>query len=125
MRTNEEKRSIVEEAMIPGASVAAIARKHGVNANLLFGWCRLHQRGLLTQCREPVSLLPVKMTTPTVASDRKRRAAKQRTTKVPTQEASVNTGHVEVELPGGITVRMRGRVDEAALVAVLTALRGG
>jgi transposase len=45
---------------VPGASVAAIARKHGVNANLLFGWRRLHKRGLLEQCREPASLLPVR-----------------------------------------------------------------
>jgi len=40
LRTNEEKRRIVAEAMVPGASVAAVARKHGVNANLLFGWRR-------------------------------------------------------------------------------------
>lgn len=37
LRTNEEKRRIVAEALVPGASVAAVARKHGVNANLLFG----------------------------------------------------------------------------------------
>jgi transposase-like protein len=55
LRTNEEKRQIVAEAMVPGASVAAVARKHGVNANLLFGWRRLHKRGLLEQCREPAS----------------------------------------------------------------------
>ena len=60
---------IVAEAMVPGASVAAVARKHGVNANLLFGWRRLHKRGLLEQCREPASLLPVTVTTPTVAAD--------------------------------------------------------
>jgi transposase-like protein len=40
LRTNEEKRRIVAEAMVPGATVAAVARKHGVNANLLFGWRR-------------------------------------------------------------------------------------
>ena len=37
LRTNKEKRRIVPEALVPGASVAALARKHGVNANLLFG----------------------------------------------------------------------------------------
>ena len=59
MRTNEEKRRIVEEALVPGASVAAVARRHGVNANLLFGWRRLHKQGLLERSREPaVPLLP-------------------------------------------------------------------
>jgi transposase len=41
MRTHEDKRRIVEETLEPDASVAAVARKHGVNANLLFGWRRL------------------------------------------------------------------------------------
>ena len=40
MRTVAEKRRIVEETMVRGASVAAIARKYDVNANLLFGWCQ-------------------------------------------------------------------------------------
>ena len=62
-RTNEEKRRIAAEAMLPGASVAALGRKHGVNANL---GRRLPKRGLLDHCREPVSLLPVTVTTPTV-----------------------------------------------------------
>jgi transposase len=34
----EEKRLIVDEAVLPGASVADIARRHGVNANLVFTW---------------------------------------------------------------------------------------
>ena len=44
IRTLEEKLEIVREASKPGASVAAVARKHGMNANLLFGWRRLHPR---------------------------------------------------------------------------------
>ena len=36
----EEKRQIVDEAMVSGASVAEIARRHGVSANLVFTWCR-------------------------------------------------------------------------------------
>jgi len=41
LRTNEEKRRIVEETLKPGASVAIVARAHVVNANLVFGWRRL------------------------------------------------------------------------------------
>lgn len=32
-----------------GASVADVAQRHGVNANLLFGWRRLYQKGLLVE----------------------------------------------------------------------------
>jgi transposase len=123
LRTNEDKRRIVEEAMAPGASVAAVARKHGVNANLLFGWRRLHKRGLLEQCREPAALLPVKVLTPTVLPDRKsrpRRAVKMVTR---TAASAVAAGHIEIQLPGDVRVRVHGRVDVDALSAVLAALR--
>jgi transposase len=39
----EEKQRIVDEAVVPGASVAEIARRHGVNANLVFTWRRAAQ----------------------------------------------------------------------------------
>ena len=123
LRTNEEKRRIVAEAMVPGASVAAVARKHGVNANLLFGWRRLHKRGLLEQCREPASLLPVTVTTPTVLPDRKSRPTRAvQAVKRPAAPA-IDPGHIEIELPGDVRVRVHGRVEVDALSAVLAALR--
>lgn len=47
----EEKRRIVEESLVEGASVARIARAHGVNANLVFNWRRLYQAGRLVSSR--------------------------------------------------------------------------
>jgi len=38
--SDDEKQSIVAEALCPGASVADVARRHGMNANLLFNWRR-------------------------------------------------------------------------------------
>jgi transposase-like protein len=43
-RTLEEKQRIVGEALAEGASVARVARAHGVNANLVFNWCRLYRK---------------------------------------------------------------------------------
>ena len=42
--TLAEKRAIVEEMRARGASVAGVARRDGVNANLLFGWIAGHFR---------------------------------------------------------------------------------
>src|ERR1700690_576356 len=42
-----ERRRIVEETFAADASVARVARAHGVNANQVFSWRRLYQRGLL------------------------------------------------------------------------------
>jgi transposase-like protein len=36
VRTPAERRAILREAAQPGASIAVVARKHGMNANLLF-----------------------------------------------------------------------------------------
>ena len=39
----EEKRRILEEASRPGASIAEVARRYGLNANLVFAWRRILQ----------------------------------------------------------------------------------
>jgi transposase-like protein len=35
-RSLDDRKRIVVEALAPGASVAAVARRHGLNANLIF-----------------------------------------------------------------------------------------
>ena len=65
-RSLEEKQQIVGEALAEGAlaegeSVARVARAHGVNANLVFNWCRLYRAGLLRR-RSDAKLLPVRVT---------------------------------------------------------------
>ena len=125
MRTNEEKRRIVEEALVPGASVAAVARRHGVNANLLFGWRRLHKQGLLERSREPaVPLLPVKVTTPTVVTERRGGAVTRSSSRLRRRPVATprSSAYIEIELPCGAHVRVHGRVEPRTLAEVLTAL---
>jgi transposase len=43
----EEKRRIVQKTLVKGASVARVARSHGVNANQVFQWRRLYSKGQL------------------------------------------------------------------------------
>jgi transposase-like protein len=43
----DEKRRIVEKTLVKGASVARVARAHGVNANQVFQWRRLYRKGRL------------------------------------------------------------------------------
>ena len=59
-RSVAEKRRIVELAMQPGASIAGVAREHGVNANMVHYWRKLYRAGRLGQNRaDSVHLLPV------------------------------------------------------------------
>lgn len=43
----EFKRELVERSFVPGASVAAIAREHDLNANQLFAWRSAYRAGKL------------------------------------------------------------------------------
>src|SRR6266513_4608432 len=60
-RSIAEKRRIVEETLVEGASVARVARAHGINANQVFGWRRLYRAGRLGDCKPAIKLLPVRV----------------------------------------------------------------
>jgi transposase len=109
-RTIEEKRRIVEETLQPGASVARIARAHGVNANQVFGWRRLYQQGQLENRRDQATtLLPVRVIE--AAVERSQTRATGRTP----------SGVIHIEVPRG-QVRITGRVDAEVLRVVLEKL---
>jgi transposase len=61
-RSPEVKRKIVEETLAPGASVARVARAHGINANQVFQWRRLYRAGGLgAPIANASRLLPVRV----------------------------------------------------------------
>jgi transposase len=101
----EFKRALVALSLEPGASVARIAREHGVNANQVFSWRRLHQQGRLgapTLMRDD-GLLPVVLA-PTV----------------PTRgnAGSDADGMIVIEV-GQVRVRIEGQPDALVLAQVL------
>src|ERR1700751_2931403 len=55
----DERKRIVEEALAPGVSVAAVARRHGLTANLIFKWVRRSREGWRDRRREPAKEKPV------------------------------------------------------------------
>src|ERR1700735_744619 len=57
-RSLDERKRIVEEALAPGVSVAAVARRHGLNANLVFKWIRRSREGWRDRRREPAQEKP-------------------------------------------------------------------
>src|SRR5271157_1942661 len=66
-RSIAEKRRIVELAMLPGASVAGVARQHGVNANMVHYWRNLYRQGRLgAETDVSIRLLPVSVSEPAV-----------------------------------------------------------
>ncbi len=125
MRTLDEKLAILKEADAPGASVALVARKHGLNANLLFAWRRFHGRGRPEERRhtKSVPLLPVKITTPTLtpsdpAGGRMVRRRRRRTALADVTADSC----VELILSDGMRVRLYGQAHCTVLERILERL---
>jgi len=112
-RSAAERRRVVEETLEPGASVAKVALRHGVNANQVFQWRRLYRDGKLgTAPANAITLLPV-----SVAEDED--LAKSEPFEVVPPSASA----IHIELPGEIRISLEGSVDPAVVRAVLKSLR--
>ncbi|WP_245372227.1 MULTISPECIES: IS3 family transposase [Methylobacterium] len=56
--TTQEKVRLVEETYLPGQSVSLVARRHGLNANQLFTWRRLMERGAFTAAGAGEEVVP-------------------------------------------------------------------
>jgi len=108
-RTIQERREIVEETLVAGASVSRVALRHDVNANQVFYWRKLYREGQLGGDR--TTQLPVK-----VRDDRTAKAEEG-------DGLAVRLGTLEIKLPKG-TLRISGAVDVVALRAVLECLVG-
>jgi transposase len=104
----EEKRRIVEETLAEGASVALVARAHGVNANLVFNWRRLYQAGRLSGGR--TKLLPVKVT------------GEDSLTTSPASSLPCSPGTIHIQLHHA-QVSIEGSADPVLLRVLLECLR--
>ena len=113
LRPAEEKRRIVEATLVPGASIARVARENGVNANQVFQW-RYEYRNGAGWARQPrPELLAV-----TIASEPGSVAVAEVASGIP----SSSTGSIHIELPGRALVSVEGSVDPELMCAVLGSL---
>lgn len=89
------KEAIVAETLMPGTTVTAVARRHGIDRGLLYRW-----RHELKVCRSDgeATMVPVEVS------------------------AAPAGGRIEVELPDGVRIRFDAPVDAVALSQVLRAL---
>ena len=112
-RSVSEKRQIVQLTLGPGASVAEVARAHGVNANQVFKWRRAFERGeLIEPC---TALLPVTVTT---ASELEKDVAQD-----PRQEQQPSGGSIHIEFPGRAMISVERGADRSLVRAVLESLQ--
>ena len=94
------KRRIVGESLAPGASASVVARRYDVNANQLFKWRRQYEAA---GSGDRPALVPVAVW--------------------PSGPAGGCGGTIEIDLAGGVRVRLSGAVDVAVVRQVLKQLR--
>jgi transposase len=115
----EEKRQIVQETHVRGASVAVVARRHDLNPNQVFAWRRLYRQGLLKEdvVQADARLLPVKVSTPTVMpSERAVREPKE------SRAAAAVIPSIEIKLANGHGLIVRGDVEVKQIARVIALL---
>lgn len=131
----EERQRIVDEALAPGASVAAVARRHGLNANLVFKWIRRAREGWLDRRRAPAkeieavapdvaapTFVPVKLLELSAAATAPTSPPADAVTKPVRAARRTRGGAMEIRLPNGARVSLDADVDAEALRRVLSAL---
>ena len=108
VRSEDEKRRIVGETFEPGASVSAVARRHGLNTNLLFTWRREMSRGVSALADDPMAFVPAVISAaPVTASAASSPSA---------------AGQMEIVFAGGERVIVDRTVDGVALARVIKVL---
>jgi transposase len=111
-----EKRRIAELTFEPGASVALVARAHGVNANQVFKWRRALKRGELDEpSAASTALLPVTVSSPCELANM--------TGEVEAKERSALSGSIHIEFPGRAMISVESGADPILLRSILESLR--
>lgn len=110
--STEEKLRILAQAMAPGSSVKLACRAHGVSSGQFYTWRKQFRSGELT------GFVPV-----SVAAEPPSLAEPVSVKEEPPAPPPPVPGLVEVELPGGIRLRISGEVEAVALRRILSALR--
>ena len=109
-RTVSEKRQIVELTLEPGASVAQVARAHGVNANQVFKWRRAFERGELSE--PSVALIPVTVS-----------AACEAASDTGAMKQPTPGGAIHIEFPGRAMISVESGADSSLVRSILESLR--
>jgi transposase len=100
----------------PGASVALVARDHGVNANQVFKWRRELKRGELAgHDAATKALLPVTLSA--------RCETTNETRELDAKERLTASGAIHIEFPGWAMISVESGADPVLLKSVLESLR--
>lgn len=117
--TDEEKRSICFQTTAPGVSVAQVARRYAMNANMVFKWLRDPRYAPETKPVVEASATDVACFLPVEIVDRPRNDDTTPSTD-PVPAAST----MEIDVAGGHRLRINGAYDPEVLARLIRGLSG-
>ena len=116
--SSEDKAQIVAETVTSGESICAVARRHGLSPQQLFGWRRQAREQAAANPGTEALFVPAVIGAPLperAALERKRNRRRQ---------TDRHSGMIEVEIDG-VTVRVGRGAEPNTVAAVLRALKAG
>jgi transposase len=125
--TPEEKAALVGEVEAEGGRVSVVARRHGISTSLLYNWRSAWKAAALAAQATAVRPAEFVQLGVVAASGDSQRVSMPVGAVCPRGAGlalAERVGVIEIDLPGGVRVRVDSSVNEKTLRRVLTALRG-
>lgn len=111
--SNEDKRTICQQTIVPGVSVAQVARRYGLNANQIFNWLKDPRFQPDEIEIEESAFLPVEISAANTS------LSHSTTNKFPPCQPG---GSITIELVDGHRLTVEGEFDGDALARLLKGL---
>jgi transposase len=126
---HELKLQVVKESFAPRSSASIAARRHNINANVVFRWRREYREGHLIDrvapsCRSlpEIGFMPVGIVDDH-GSLRALPASQPKQSAILPSRTLAEPGFIEIEAGPGVKVRVTGSVDDRVLRLVLAEIR--
>ena len=124
--TDEEKRSICLQTTAPEVSVAQVARRYALNANMIFKWLRdaRHAPGSAQGGVDAQVFLPVEIVNPTRSEPARPVLPNNVLPNNVLPNSVLPDCLLEIEIAGGHRLRVSGSYDPEALARLIRGLSG-
>jgi transposase len=120
--SDDDKLRVVAESELPGACLAAIARRHDISRSLLWYWRKQARAGRLTGTGS-AQFIAVRVA-PDIQSQERCAIPAAEAGGALTAVSAREEGGLEITLPDGTVLRTREQVGASTLRRVLAVLRG-
>ncbi|WP_138936602.1 IS66-like element accessory protein TnpA [Roseovarius arcticus] len=121
--SDDEKRSICEQTLTPGVSVAQVARRYSMNANLIFTWLRDPQfapdRNTSAATEDTSDFLPIEIEGTAWSSEISNPPISPRP---PKTGAAISAHRVDITLSDGRRILVEGSTELSAILGLMQGL---